>query len=136
MSEVHGVFSNRNLPSTSLVAFRVPPKALPVACMFVQGDKYGPVFIPLLEDIQFSQHHMGKCLLNELQGSEICVDYAIDKRPENAEDLIKVYLPDEDLPTVDAVVVTAFYYFDEIEEMLSEKVEYPVISLEDILYEV
>jgi hypothetical protein len=59
---MHYFFSNRNLPSTSLVAFRVPPKALPVACMFVQGDKYGPVFIPLLEDIQFSQHHLVKML--------------------------------------------------------------------------
>ena len=83
----------------------------------------------------YGMHHMGKCLLNELQGSEICVDYAIDKRPENAEDLIKVYLPDEDLPTVDAVVVTAFYYFDEIEDHLDNQLDCPIISIEDIIYE-
>ena len=34
MSEMHGFFSNRDLPSTSLVASRVPPKAPAVACMF------------------------------------------------------------------------------------------------------
>ena len=36
---------------------------------------------------------------------------------------------------VDAIVVTAVTYFDEIEEMLSEKVSCPIISLEDIIYE-
>ena len=40
------------------------------------------------------------------------------------------------LETVDAVVVTAITFFDEIEERLSEKVDCPIISLEDILYEV
>ena len=44
--------------------------------------------------------------------------------------------PDDELEPVDVIVVTAIYYFDEIEDMLSEKVDYPVISLEDILYEV
>lgn len=83
----------------------------------------------------YGMHHMGKCLLNELQGSEICVDYAIDKRPENAEELIKVYLPDEDLPVVDAVIVTAFFYFDEIEDHLNNQLDCPIISIEDILYE-
>ena len=34
------------------------------------------------------------------------------------------------------VVVTAITFFDEIEENLSEKMDCPIISLEDILYEV
>lgn len=80
-------------------------------------------------------HHMGKCLLNELKDSKITVDYAIDKRPENAEEMIKVYLPEEELPEVDAVIVTAFYFFDEIEDQLMNKLDCPIISMEDIIYE-
>jgi hypothetical protein len=37
---------------------------------------------------------------------------------------------------VDAIVVTAITFFDEIEEKLSEKIDCPIISLDDILYEV
>ena len=49
---------------------------------------------------------------------------------------VDVITPDDDLEQVDVIVVTAIYYFDEIEEMLSQKVDYPVISLEDVLYEI
>lgn len=83
----------------------------------------------------YGMHHMGKCLLNELKDSGITVDYAIDKRPENAEEMIKVYLPEDELPEVDAVIVTAFYFFDEIEDQLMNKLECPIISMEDIIYE-
>ena len=43
---------------------------------------------------------------------------------------------DDDLEEVDAVVVTAITFFDEIEEKLSQKIDCPIISLEDILYEI
>jgi hypothetical protein len=38
------------------------------------------------------------------------------------------------LDKVDVVVVTAITYFNEIEEMLSLRVDCPVVSLENILY--
>ena len=43
---------------------------------------------------------------------------------------------DDNLEDVDAIVVTAITFFDEIEEQLQSKVSCPIISLEDILYEV
>ena len=43
---------------------------------------------------------------------------------------------EDDLKPVDAIVVTAITFFDEIKEKLSEKIDCPIISLEDILYEV
>ena len=46
-----------------------------------------------------------------------------------------ILTPEDELEPVDVIVVTAIYYFDEIEDMLFEKVDYPVVSLEDILYE-
>ena len=42
---------------------------------------------------------------------------------------------DDNLEVVDAVVVTAVTFFDEIQEKLSAKMDCPILSLEDILYE-
>ena len=40
------------------------------------------------------------------------------------------------LEAVDAVIVTPIFFMDEIEEMLSGKMDCPIVSLEDILYEI
>ena len=76
----------------------------------------------------YGMSYAGETLLQELKDTKIQVLYGID---QNAKE---VYV-DIDILT-DAVVVTAITYFDEIEEKLLGKVECPVISLEDILYEV
>ena len=47
----------------------------------------------------------------------------------------KLKKAEEELPEVDAVIVTAVYEYDEIEKMLADRVSCPVISLEEILYE-
>ena len=47
-----------------------------------------------------------------------------------------LFRSDENMPECDCVVVTAIYFFDEIERLLAEKVSCPIVSLEDILYEV
>ena len=43
---------------------------------------------------------------------------------------------EDTLDDVDAIVVTAVTFFDEIEDELHKKVNCPILSLEDILYEV
>lgn len=77
---------------------------------------------------------IGKLLLEELSGSTINVKYGIDRKATGEGEVVVVN-PDDKLEKVDAIVVTAIAYFDEIEEMLSEKVNCPIISLEDIVYE-
>ena len=42
---------------------------------------------------------------------------------------------DDLLEEVDAVIVTAISFIDEIESTLSTKISCPIISLEDILYD-
>ena len=44
------------------------------------------------------------------------------------------YSPDEKLDVVDVMVVTAIYYYQDIEEKMSKKVDFPIISLEDVVY--
>lgn len=79
---------------------------------------------------------IGKILVNELRDSDIHVAYGIDRNPVTFDEKIEIYSPDEELQKVDAVVVTAIAYFDDIESKLSQKMDCPIISLEDIIYEV
>jgi len=81
----------------------------------------------------YGMGHLGECLYEELRDSEtVKVLYAIDKDPVNITDL-RIVSPDDDLCEVDAIVVTAVSYFEEIADMLWEKVDYPIVSLEDII---
>ena len=74
--------------------------------------------------------------MDELEGSGITIKYGIDQRASNIYEEFDVVSPEDELEEVDAIVVTPIKFFDEIEERLSEKVNCPIISLEDILYEV
>lgn len=84
----------------------------------------------------YGMKELGERLYDELKSSDIEVAYIIDKNADRIYADVNVITPDEELEPVDVIVVTAIYYFDEIEELLSKKVECPVVSLEDILYEV
>ena len=78
----------------------------------------------------------GDTLIDELRNSDVQVAYGIDKNASSIYAEIDVVTMEDDLDDVDAVVVTAITFFDEIAEALSEKMDCPIISLEDVLYEV
>lgn len=84
----------------------------------------------------YGMSYAGETLVDELKGSGIEVAYGIDKNAELIYADVDILTVDDDFAPVDAIVVTAITFFDEIEDMLSEKVDCPIISLEDILYEV
>lgn len=84
----------------------------------------------------YGMNYVGETLLSELKETGIEVAYAIDRKADTIYADVDVYTPEDSLEQVDAVVVTAITFFDEIEEKLSEKLDCPIISLEDILYEV
>lgn len=84
----------------------------------------------------YGMKELGERLLDELKDSDIKVCYAIDKNAEHIYADVDIVTPDDELEPVDVIVVTAIYYFHEIAENLSEKVDYPIVSLEDIVYEV
>ena len=78
----------------------------------------------------------GRTLYNELENTGITVAYGIDKSAESLYADVDIFSLDESLEPVDAVIVTAVTYFEEIKKDISEKMQCPVLSLEDILYEV
>lgn len=84
----------------------------------------------------YGMSYLGESLVRELQNSDIKVQYGIDKNAENIYSSVDVINLSADLPKVDAIVVTTVFFFDEVSEELAGIVDCPVISLEDIVYEV
>lgn len=84
----------------------------------------------------YGMSYMGETLVNELKGTNVEVAYGIDKNVLEIYSELIVVSGEEPLEEVDAIVVTSITYFDEIKESLSSKINCPIISLEDILYEV
>lgn len=80
--------------------------------------------------------YVGETLVDELKKTDIEVVYGIDKNVDFVYSNVDIVSVEDNLDPVDAVVVTAITFFDEIEEQLVQKMECPVISLENILYEV
>ena len=83
----------------------------------------------------YGMSYVGKTLLKELKTTKIQVIYGIDKSADTMCEDIDIFSLEDNLEIVDVVVVTAITFFDEIKEILTDKVQCPIISLEDILYE-
>lgn len=79
--------------------------------------------------------YAGETLIDELKGTDIIIAYGIDKNADSIYADVDIVSMEDVLDEVDAVVVTAITFFDEIETKLSEKLDCPILSLEDILYD-
>ncbi|MCI9592691.1 MAG: hypothetical protein HFG51_00890 [Lachnospiraceae bacterium] len=84
----------------------------------------------------YGMSYAGETLLDELSETDIEVVYGIDKNAKSIYLNVNVVTMEENLEEVDAVVVTAITYYDEIEKELSKKLKCPIVSLEDVLYEI
>lgn len=84
----------------------------------------------------YGMSYAGETLVDELRDSDISVAYGIDKNAASIYTELEILTMEDEFATVDAIVVTAITFFDEIEQALSEKADCPIISLEDVLYEV
>ena len=84
----------------------------------------------------YGMSYAGETLVDELRETDTQVLYGIDQRAERLYAEVDIVTLETELKEVDAIVVTAITFFDEIEEKLSSLVNCPIISLEDILYEI
>jgi len=83
----------------------------------------------------YGMNFVGETLLRELEGTNITVVYGIDKNAANLFADIDLITPEEEFEPVDAIIVTPITFFNEIERELSTKVDCPIISIEDIIYD-
>lgn len=81
----------------------------------------------------YGMNYMGKTLLEELKGSKVNVEYAIDRNADNISVGLKIFKPCEDLPKVDAIIVTSISSYMDIRRLLEQKGAYNIISLEEII---
>lgn len=84
----------------------------------------------------YGMSYAGETLMEELRDTDVQVVYGIDKKADSIYADVDIVTMDDTLEEVDAVVVTAITFYDEIEDKLSDKIDCPIISLEDILYEI
>jgi len=86
----------------------------------------------------YGMGEMGGRLIDELKESKIVVEYGIDKNVDEVFSDITVYALDE-VPEkdkdIDAIVVTAIFAYDDIQEDLKSRFDCQIISLEDVVYE-
>lgn len=78
----------------------------------------------------------GETLVNELKNTSVHIVYGIDRNADSIYADIDIVSMDGKLEKVDAIVVTAVTFFEEIRRELSKKIDCPIVSLEDILYEI
>lgn len=76
---------------------------------------------------------MASRLTEELEGSSIHIDYYLDKEKKWTEDGKQTIQIEEFVSSVDIIVITAFYYYDEIKKMLDERFLIGIISLKEII---
>lgn len=81
----------------------------------------------------YGMSYVAELLIRELSKSNIQVVYGLDRKITGSFWGVDIYSTDESLPKVDAVIVTAVTFFDDIEKQLAPKVDCPIISLEDII---
>lgn len=82
----------------------------------------------------YGASYMGICLCEELAKEDIEVICFIDKRDIDQIMKIPVKKIEDDLESIDAVIVTSVYYFYEIERQLKDKLNCAILSLSDIVY--
>lgn len=82
----------------------------------------------------YGMGELGNRLLEELEGSSIKAVYGIDKNAESLYSPIELKEIDDELPPVDVIVVTPFFIYDEVEELLMDRVDYPIVSIEDVVF--
>ena len=84
----------------------------------------------------YGMGEMGSRLYDELKNSNIKVKYAVDENAEGIYSEIEVFGKKEEYPDVDVIIVTAIFEFDSIEKELQKKIKFPVIALDDVVYEI
>lgn len=87
----------------------------------------------------YGMAELGCRFLEELERLRIQVSYCVDQKPlgVSVRNRLRVITPNEDWEQdVDVIVVTAVFYFDELKNMIHDKVSCPVVSLKEIIWQI
>jgi len=79
--------------------------------------------------------NIGRHLVTQLLDTSINIKYIIDKRKAVITGKIEKYSPKDNLPEVDAIIITPICDYNGIKDVLYDKISGKIISIEDIIYE-
>lgn len=84
----------------------------------------------------YGMGELGNRLYEELKNSKrVKTEYVIDQNTTTYSE-VRMFDMEGTLPDVDVVIVTAIFAFDDIREELIKKLDVPVVSLNDVVYEI
>lgn len=78
---------------------------------------------------------IGGHIYHALEKSDIKVCYGVDRVLSGQYEEIQIKKPMDDLETVDVMIVTALMDYSEIRKSLEKRVDFPIVSIEEIFYE-
>lgn len=81
----------------------------------------------------YGMSYLGWCLYTELENSETEVSYIIDRAMRDGDEIFKVRHLGENLPRVDAVIVTVLGDTRNLCNLIREQYEYTVLTIQQIL---
>lgn len=81
----------------------------------------------------YGMHYIGERLYRELENTQVKVLYGIDQNRNMNNCELEIYRPDDELPTVDVVIVTAPLYFYSARKLLNKKLNIPIISIAEVV---
>lgn len=83
----------------------------------------------------YGMSYTAELLIRELKESNIQIVYGMDKKVTGTFHGVDIYSPDEALPQADAVIVTAISFYESIAKELGLKMNCPIVSIEDIIFD-
>lgn len=81
----------------------------------------------------YGMHYIGERLYRELENTQVKVLYGIDQNRNVNNCELEIYRPDDELPAVDVVIVTAPLYFYSVRKLLNKKLNIPIISIAEVV---
>lgn len=82
----------------------------------------------------YGMSYVGERLYDELKDTDIEIKYVIDMQVKDGFEETDIFTLEDDLPEVDLIIVTAVFFYYEIEKSIHNVCDYEVVSLEEILY--
>lgn len=83
----------------------------------------------------YGMGYIGETLLNELKGTETEVLYGIDRNASSTYANIDVVSLSDEFKPVDAIVVTVIDSFEMVSERVQEKINCPILSIIDVVFD-
>lgn len=94
---------------------------------YFQENNYKKIII-------YGMKELGERLCDELSESDIEVVAAMDRNADKIYAPVKLLFTQDEVPQADVIVVTAPFYFGEIERELKKRTNIPIVDLLDIVF--